>query len=130
MSTIQFNYKWIVINFNRLSKFLIIIIIINIFNYLLRFQNVTSTSLVCQLNKPEVNYFNSSMLVNNDFGRSITSSNLFYVSPDQNLYNFQTYAGIIFSILIISSLFNYLCNKIAQITAIKRQERFYLFLNV
>ncbi len=48
----------------------------------------------CRLDKPEIGYFTVSMLVNNEFGRSKTSSKLLFVSPDQKLYNFQTYAQV------------------------------------
>ena len=57
------------------------------------FQAVTSSSLRCQLNKPEVGYFEASMLVSGQYGRAKTASNIFYVSPTENVYNFQTYAG-------------------------------------
>lgn len=49
--------------------------------------------MYCQLQKPEVNYFKSTILVSNEFGRSVASANMLYVSPDENLYHFQTYAG-------------------------------------
>lgn len=48
--------------------------------------------MVCKVTKPEINYFNASILVNNQYGRSLVSPNKFYVSPNDNLYNFQTYA--------------------------------------
>lgn len=54
---------------------------------------MTSTELTCLLTKAEVGYFNASILVNNQFGRSLANKNLFYVSPDDNLFNYQTYAG-------------------------------------
>lgn len=57
------------------------------------FANLTQNKLECKANKPEVSYFNASMLVSNEFGRSLVSSSSFYVSPDDSLYNFQTYAG-------------------------------------
>jgi hypothetical protein len=48
--------------------------------------------MVCKANKPEINYFNASIIISNQYGRSLVSSNKFYVSPNDNLYNFQTYA--------------------------------------
>jgi hypothetical protein len=40
----------------------------------------------------QVDKFNVTMLVSNEFGRSLTSANQFLVSSDEVLYNFQTYA--------------------------------------
>ena len=50
--------------------------------------------MVCNADRPEINYFNATILVNNQYGRSLVSPNKFYVSPNDNLYNFQTYARI------------------------------------
>jgi len=50
--------------------------------------------MTCRLDKPEIGYFTASILVTNEFGRSQASSNLFFVSPNQKLYNFQTYAQV------------------------------------
>ena len=47
----------------------------------------------CKLNKAEVNYFLGSMMVSNEFGRSRTNQMINYISPDENIFNFQTYAG-------------------------------------
>ena len=48
--------------------------------------------MYCQLQKPEVNSFNATILVNNGYGRSLQSPALFLVSADDSLFNFQTYA--------------------------------------
>ena len=55
--------------------------------------------MVCLANRPEINYFNASILVNNQYGRSLVNPNRFYVSPNDNLYNFQTYARIIYILI-------------------------------
>ena len=34
------------------------------------------------------------MLVSNEFGRALTARDAFYVSPDEQLYNFQTFAEV------------------------------------
>jgi len=44
--------------------------------------------MVCKANKPEINYFNASIIISNQYGRSLVSSNKFYVSPNDNLYKF------------------------------------------
>jgi hypothetical protein len=59
-----------------------------------RYGNLTVNSMVCKADRPEINYFNATILVNNQYGRSLVSPNKFYVSPNDNLYNFQTYARI------------------------------------
>ncbi len=56
---------------------------------------MTTTYLGCQLQGQTVAIFNASILVSEDNGRSIASSNTYLVTPDQLIYNFQTYAGII-----------------------------------
>ena len=43
--------------------------------------------------------FNVSMLVTNEYGRSLVSANLYRVSADEKLYNFQSYASTFASIL-------------------------------
>ena len=69
----------------------------------------------CKLNKPEVHYYNASILVNTQYGRSLTSPSIFYVSPFDTLYNYETHAsklnksfliknGLIFNIIEIESV--------------------------
>jgi hypothetical protein len=43
-----------------------------------------------------VGYYKASLLVSNQYGRSVTAENIFYISPDENVYNFQTFARIYF----------------------------------
>lgn len=57
------------------------------------FREVTQSKVYCRIEKAEVGYFRASMLVSNQYGRADTSQYIFYVSPDENLYNFQSYAG-------------------------------------
>ncbi len=42
----------------------------------------------------KIGVFNVSMLVTNQYGRSLVSPNLYRVSANENLYTFQSYAGI------------------------------------
>ena len=58
------------------------------------FQEVTSSFIRCKVENVEVGYFRASMLVSNEYGRALTSLAISYVSPDENVYNFQTYAGV------------------------------------
>ena len=48
--------------------------------------------MYCQLPRPEVNYYNASILVSNEYGRSLVSPSQFFVAPNDTLYNYQTYA--------------------------------------
>ena len=41
------------------------------------------------------------MIVTNEYGRSLVSSNLYRVSADENLYTFQSYAGLFILFLYI-----------------------------
>lgn len=52
---------------------------------------VTWNSLTCKLGGAEVNYYNVSMLVDQNYGRSLTSANDFLISADETIYNFMTY---------------------------------------
>lgn len=57
------------------------------------FQGVERTKLRCQVNKPEIGYFNASVLVTNNYGRTLPSLDTFQVSPNNDLFMFQTHAG-------------------------------------
>ena len=58
------------------------------------FQDVTRKHMKCRLDKPEIGYFRATMLVTNEYGRSKNGDQMSYVSPDENIYNFQTYAQV------------------------------------
>ncbi len=62
--------------------------------------------MTCQVIKPEVNYYKASILVTNQYGRSLASPNTFFVAPDENVYNFQTYAGNFNKKLASINIFN------------------------
>ncbi|CAF1300760.1 unnamed protein product, partial [Adineta ricciae] len=55
---------------------------------------VTDTDLQCFFEGTEVGLFNISMLITNQYGRSSVNSNLYRVSSNEALYNFQSYAVI------------------------------------
>lgn len=59
------------------------------------YQGVERNKLRCQVNKPEIGYFNASVLVTNNYGRTFPSLSTFQVSPNNDLFMFQTYAGMI-----------------------------------
>jgi len=46
------------------------------------------------LQKKNLGVFNISMLVTNEYGRSLTSSSLYRVSADEEIYTFQSYAVV------------------------------------
>ncbi|CAF0710276.1 unnamed protein product [Brachionus calyciflorus] len=52
---------------------------------------VTQNRITCKLEGSEINVFNASMLVSEQYGRSLTSRDAFFVSPDERIYNFQSY---------------------------------------
>ncbi|CAF3664415.1 unnamed protein product [Rotaria sordida] len=58
------------------------------------YANVNDTSLKCNFEGTEVGIFNVSMLVTNEYGRSLVNSNLYRVSATGDLYTFQSYAVI------------------------------------
>ena len=59
----------------------------------------------CGLVNTVVGAFNASILVDSQYGRSKAARNLFYVLPDETIYNFEAYARKDFSplFLIISN---------------------------
>lgn len=61
---------------------------------MISYTNVTDTSLQCNFEGTEIGLFNVSMLVTNQYGRSLVRPNLYRVSADENLYTFQSYAGL------------------------------------
>ena len=60
---------------------------------ILRYDNMTSNYLACKLQGSTVGIFNGSLIVSQDNGRSISDPKTFLVTPDELIYNFQTYAG-------------------------------------
>ncbi|CAF1092534.1 unnamed protein product, partial [Didymodactylos carnosus] len=58
------------------------------------YTTLTATNLECNFEGSEVGLFNLSMLVSNQYGRTLANSNLFQVSGSEQLYNFQSYAAI------------------------------------
>lgn len=58
------------------------------------YQNVTQNELVCRFEGKEINYFNSTILVSEEFGRSKIVPQNFFVSPDEQIYNFNSYPVI------------------------------------
>ena len=48
----------------------------------------------CKLQGNTVAIFNSTILVSENNGRSIAASTTYLVTPNELIYNFQTYAGI------------------------------------
>lgn len=79
------------------------------------YHEVTQYLIKCYVNKPEVGYFRTSMLVSNQYGRSETSKDVFYVAPDENLYNFQTYAGMIYDMFSSNAYKNTVTFEMCQI---------------
>ncbi|CAF1377186.1 unnamed protein product, partial [Adineta steineri] len=55
---------------------------------------VTDTYLQCFFEGTEVGLFNISVLVTNQYGRTLVNSNLYRISANEKLYNFQSYAVI------------------------------------
>ncbi len=58
------------------------------------YYNLTQYSMECKINRPEINYYNASILVSNQYGRSMVRPDYFYVAPNDTLYNYQTYAQV------------------------------------
>ena len=54
---------------------------------------MTSNYLLCKLQGSRVGIFNGCLIVSQDNGRSVSDPNSFLVTPDELIYNFQTYAG-------------------------------------
>lgn len=63
-------------------------------NTFLLYQNLTRNTLVCKLEGQEVSTFNASILVSEEYGRSLASSSIFYISADEKIYNFESHAQI------------------------------------
>ncbi|CAM4958724.1 unnamed protein product, partial [Rotaria socialis] len=58
------------------------------------YTTANDTALICFFEDNEVGLFNITMLVTNEYGRSLARSNLYRISADENLYMFQSYAVI------------------------------------
>ncbi len=92
----EFVNKKILIDYN----FFLIILLFE------RYDNLTSTSLTCRLKGSTIGIFNVSMIVSEDNGRSDEEDTMYYVTPGELLYNFQTYAGNLFCMKYISNINN------------------------
>lgn len=57
------------------------------------YANLTSSSLYCKLKGETVGLFNGTMIVSEDYGRSLSDPASFFVTPDESIYNYQTFAG-------------------------------------
>ena len=51
---------------------------------------------MCSLVNTVVGPLNASLLVDSQYGRSVVSPNLYFVAPDETLYNFEAYARMIY----------------------------------
>lgn len=58
------------------------------------YQNLTTSTLLCRLEGHEVNMYNATVLVSEQYGRSLASPSIFYISADEQIYNFESYAEI------------------------------------
>ena len=64
-----------------------------ILTFLISYTELTQNQMTCLNSAVQVGYFNASILVSNSFGRSLPAANIYLVSPNQVLYNYQSYAG-------------------------------------
>lgn len=58
------------------------------------YQELTTDTLLCKLEGNEVNFYNATVLVSEEFGRSLASPSIFFISADDQIYNFESYAEI------------------------------------
>ena len=84
-------HKWfvtiLILNFLSLDKFK------NLFFFnSLRYLTYDHTQLYCKLDNSEVSVFNTTLLISEEYGRSLASASLYYVTSDEKIYNFQSYA--------------------------------------
>ncbi len=56
------------------------------------YQNISQNAIRCKLDRSEVGIYNASILINGEFGRSLTSNTAYYITPDEKPYNFLSYA--------------------------------------
>ena len=57
------------------------------------YTNISATLLKCKLKGQTIGLFNGTMIVSEDFGRSYSDPSAFLVTPDEEIYNFQTFSG-------------------------------------
>ena len=59
----------------------------------LSYQNYTKSQFYCKLENSEVGVFNTTLLVSEEYGRSVAASAMYFVTPDEKIYNYQSFAG-------------------------------------
>ena len=76
------------------------------------YDNITTNALKCKLDSTEINVYNTSMLVSEEYGRSQTSRSAYLITPDEKIYNFQTYPGFILHLYLkYNFIWNFLFKK-------------------
>lgn len=48
--------------------------------------------MICGLVNDVVGPLNATILIDSQYGRSVSASNIYYVTPDEQIYNFEAYA--------------------------------------
>jgi hypothetical protein len=56
-------------------------------------EDLTKNNLKCKLKGSSIGNYNVSLLVDEGNGRSDAANTTYYVSPDESIYNYQSYAG-------------------------------------
>jgi len=84
-----------------------------IFNWdIHRYELVTEYMVRCKNQNQEVGFFNMTMLVSEEFGRSKTLPSNYYVSPDEKIYNVERYAGEFIYKLLFSKMKSWIANSL------------------
>jgi hypothetical protein len=58
----------------------------------IRYGAFSQNSLTCGLVNTVVGPLNATLLVDSQYGRSLAAPNLYYVTPDEQIYNYEAYA--------------------------------------
>ncbi len=57
--------------------------------------NITEKEVICRLERAEIGLYNASLLVNGEYGRSLTDPSLYLISPNDQPYNYLSYSRMI-----------------------------------
>ena len=58
-----------------------------------RYKSLTTSNLYCKIQGNTIGNINATILTSENNGRSLADKKTFFVTPDEQIYNFQTFAG-------------------------------------
>ena len=72
----------------------------------IRYGNFTQNFLTCNLINSVVGPLNTTILVDSQYGRSVAARDLYYVTPNEQIYTYEAYAGRVEKTVLVIRIAN------------------------